>query len=323
MSAAEFLYDVAFSFLGEDEGTARRISDAVQGRVTTFMYSDPERQTFLAGRDGGERFAKVYGVEARTVVVLYRTGWGERGFTSAEANGIRNRAFEHGFDFTTFIPLDNPPTVPPWLPRNRLWLGLEQYGVQGAAAVIESRVQEAGGTPRREDAETVALAARRQLDAEAHRDAFLESAEGAAALVPEFWRIFAELERVTKLTPGVIEVPTRPADGSPRFAAATGARRVMFALDRRYSNTTLGSKLHVTEWGGEWWGWGAPEVGRHEHRYSFAPDMDAAGTLGWRLVGGDDAGFYTTADLAKWALKRIIARTTMQRAADRARREQS
>src|SRR5688572_23398106 len=106
------------------------------------MYSDTERQRMLAGRDGEVAFNEVFGRDARIVVVLYRQGWGERGFTHVEATAIRNRAFERGYDFTTFIPLDTPPTVPAWLPKTRIWVGLHRWGLDNAAAVIEARIQE-------------------------------------------------------------------------------------------------------------------------------------------------------------------------------------
>jgi hypothetical protein len=106
-------------------------------RLATFIYSDAKRQATLAGRDGEEAFSRVLGMEARTVVVLYREGWGEQGFTAVEATAIRNRAREVGYDFTTFIPLNKPPTVPRWLPQNRLWIGLERWGIEHAATVIE------------------------------------------------------------------------------------------------------------------------------------------------------------------------------------------
>lgn len=112
-----FQYDVAFSFLSQDETLAVDLNERLKDRLSTFIYSDRERQEALAGRDGEEAFSLAFGKHARTVVVLYRAGWGERGFTSAEATAIRNRAYEFGYDFTTFIPLDKPPTVPQWLPH--------------------------------------------------------------------------------------------------------------------------------------------------------------------------------------------------------------
>jgi hypothetical protein len=133
----EFLYDVAFSFLGRDEALAIQLNERLEGRLATFIYSDAKRQVNLAGRDGADAFSRVFGAEARTVVVLYREGWGDHGFTDVEATAIRNRAHEVGWNFTTFIPLDEPPLTPKWLPRARLWIGLKQYGLEHAATVIE------------------------------------------------------------------------------------------------------------------------------------------------------------------------------------------
>lgn len=58
--------------------------------------------------------------------MLYREGWGQRGFTSAEATALA-------------------PSEPALGRAGHLWIAT-------AAAVIESRVQEAGGTPKAETA---------------------------------------------------------------------------------------------------------------------------------------------------------------------------
>ena len=82
--------NVAFSLLGRDEPLARKLNDVLADRLKTFIYSDTDRQVkLLAGRDGEDAFARVFGAEARTVVVLYRTEWGEQGFTAVESTGIR------------------------------------------------------------------------------------------------------------------------------------------------------------------------------------------------------------------------------------------
>ncbi len=69
-----FRYDVAFSFLGQDEALARKLVEHLRDRLRVFIYSDAERQTKLSGRDGEEAFARIFGRESRTVVVLYRQG---------------------------------------------------------------------------------------------------------------------------------------------------------------------------------------------------------------------------------------------------------
>src|ERR1039458_4546278 len=97
MAAIAYEYDVAFSFLAQDELLATNLNDLLQDRLNTFLYS--KRQGELAGTDGEQTFNSVFGEKARVVVVLYRAGWGETPWTRIEETAIRNRAFEHGYDF--------------------------------------------------------------------------------------------------------------------------------------------------------------------------------------------------------------------------------
>ncbi|MCX6911329.1 MAG: hypothetical protein NTY01_25250 [Verrucomicrobia bacterium] len=69
MNTKNYKYDVAFSFLQEDEALAQQLSDLLKGRVTTFIYT--ERQKELAGTDGEQTFNRVFGQEARIVVILH------------------------------------------------------------------------------------------------------------------------------------------------------------------------------------------------------------------------------------------------------------
>lgn len=70
MSEKDYKYDVAFSFLQQDEELAMKLSQLLAGRLSTFVYS--RKQGEVAGSDGEQRFNKVFGEEARVVVVLYR-----------------------------------------------------------------------------------------------------------------------------------------------------------------------------------------------------------------------------------------------------------
>jgi hypothetical protein len=143
-----FEYDVAFSFNAMDEGIATQLNDLLAPRMKTFIYS--ERQREIAGTDGQESFSKVYGKTARIVVILYRPEWGETPWTRIERDAIKNRSLDEGWDFTTFVPTVEQPQMPPWLPKTRLYIGLQRWGVQGAASVIEARVAERGGSPHEE-----------------------------------------------------------------------------------------------------------------------------------------------------------------------------
>jgi hypothetical protein len=194
MKQNSFKYDVAFSFLAQDESIATELNDLLQDRLNTFLYS--KRQGEIAGTDGEETFNRVFSDESRTVVVLYRSNWGETLWTRIEKNAIRNRAYEHGYDFALFIPLDEPPTSPKWLPKTRLWIGLKRWGPQGAASVIEARVQEQGGEPHEENVQERAARLERSIKFAERRDKFLNSFEGVDLANKEFDFLHKELQHL-------------------------------------------------------------------------------------------------------------------------------
>src|ERR1700732_787174 len=134
----DFEYDVAFSFLAQDESVATELNDALSERVKTFFYSKQQEQ--LAGTDGEKTFNAVFGEKSRVVVILYRDTWGTNPWTRIEETAIRNRAHDEGYDFSLLVLLDNKSATPTWFPKTRIWIGFERYGVAGAAAVIEARI---------------------------------------------------------------------------------------------------------------------------------------------------------------------------------------
>jgi len=172
----EFEYDVAFSFTQQDETLAQQINDLLADRMKTFIYSD--RQKELAGTDGQETFSEVYGKTARIVVIFYRKEWGNTRWTGVEMNAIKNRSLNHGWNFTVFVPTEASPTMPPWVPETRLYVGLERWGINGAAASIEQRVREAGGQPHQETVIQRAARHARSRELVAKQKQFLSSDYG-------------------------------------------------------------------------------------------------------------------------------------------------
>src|SRR5262245_43998846 len=144
----EYKYDVAFSFLDQDEDLANSLSDLFEGRLKSFVYS--RKQVELAGTDGEATLNRVFAEEARIVVVLFRPGWGETSWTRIEQTAIQNRHFKDGYDFVTLVMLEKEVPAPNWLPKNRIWVGFDRVGLESTAAIIEARVQEAGGLVREE-----------------------------------------------------------------------------------------------------------------------------------------------------------------------------
>jgi hypothetical protein len=174
----EFEFDVAFSFLQQDETLAVKLNDLLRRQFRTFIYT--EHQKKLAGTDGEVTFNKVFGDEARAVAILFRDGWGETAWTRIEQTAIRNRAHDFGYDFAVFISLDG--SAPPrWVPRTRIYVGFERFGVDGAAAVLEARVVDLGGAAHPERLEDAAARKARELDFAQKSKTALEFDDGVRA----------------------------------------------------------------------------------------------------------------------------------------------
>jgi len=176
MTDVALKFDVAISFLASDEIIALELSAALSGGLTTFVYS--ERQKEIAGRDGLDEFTRIFRRVSGIVVILHRNTWGATRFTAVEQTAIRERGFQDTtWDFLVVATLDDSP-VPDWIPSSRIWVNLARFGVAGLAAVVEERFREQGGTPTVESAVAMAGRIKREEEAETSRLAFLYSQDG-------------------------------------------------------------------------------------------------------------------------------------------------
>ena len=195
-SDSQYKYDVAFSFLERDEPLAMQLSDLLQERLSCFIYSRAQER--LVATDGEATFATVFMAEARTAIILYRKEWGRTPWTRIEQTAIRNRAYDQGYDFALFIPLDERPHLPVWVPKTQIWVGLSRWGTEAAAGVIEAAVQRAGGEPRQESAVTKADRLKRRLRLEAERSAFLASPDAVVAADVERTQLNDEIQLLAR-----------------------------------------------------------------------------------------------------------------------------
>ncbi len=241
MTEPSYKYDVAFSFLAGDEALAMSINELIKDRLTSFIYS--KKQEELAGTDGEESFNTVFSTEARIVFVLYRNGWGETPWTRIEETAIKNRAFDDGYDFVIFAPLDKPPSIPKYLPKTRLWVGLDRWGIEGAASVIEARVQEVGGTPKQESAEDRVNRLSREINDEKERKSFLDSFDGVKLANDEVVNLFNTLQQAVQNNSDIY------IDSNARECIITGqGYRVRISWELSSSNTLENSSLYVSLW---------------------------------------------------------------------------
>lgn len=184
MKKNKYNFDIAFSFLNQDEELALNIYDLLKDSLNCFIYT--EQQKKLSGTNGETTFNSVFSKESRIVVILYRKDWGTTKWTRIEETAIRNRGFDNGYDFVILIPLDNNPKPPSWLPKNRLWIGLKRWGIESAASVIEARAQEMGGNIKVSSIADKTASIESEIKKQEEITNFLDTHEGREVAFAEF-----------------------------------------------------------------------------------------------------------------------------------------
>jgi hypothetical protein len=301
-----YTYDVAFSFLQQDEGVALEIADKLGEPYSTFIYS--EKQAELAGKDGEEKFNRVFGAEARIAAVLYRTGWGDASWTRIERTAIQNRALEEGYDFTVFIMLEAGTSLPPWVPKTRIWYNYHKFGAKGAAASLENRISEMGGNCRRETVGEQASRFERNLLAASRRRQFLESEAAVGPAEAEVTSLISEIDalakQITKDSP-VFRISVKLGGLSILLKVAGFLLRVEW--HRPYSNSIMHSVLRTALLESE------REFGiilrnsnyRTHFDNMFQFSLNESDESGWRHDSAQE-GFFTSSELADDLIRKLI-----------------
>lgn len=145
----EFKYDLAISFLFQDENLAKEIEVEISKYAKVFFF--PKKQKEVAARDGVDIFSEVFLKEARVNLVLYRQRWGKTNWTRVEESAIKQRTFFDSEERATnkwneliFVNLDKSE-VPSWVPPLYVYLDYSSYGFMELIGVIKRRIEELGG----------------------------------------------------------------------------------------------------------------------------------------------------------------------------------
>src|SRR5229473_3562707 len=103
-------YDVAVSFLVQDQRIAQALNDELEASgLNVFFF--PRKQEELAGTNGMESMRAPF-LEARVNVVLFRKPWGETPWTRVEDSAISERCFKGGWSSLMFVQLDKTSPLP-------------------------------------------------------------------------------------------------------------------------------------------------------------------------------------------------------------------
>jgi hypothetical protein len=245
-----YKYDLAFSFTYEDEPLAEQLYNLLKGRLSCFIYF--EKQDELAGRDGEDVFNRVFSKESRVVAILYSEKWGETKWTRIEQTAIKNRGYDEGYDFVILIPTKANLVPPKWLPKTKIWVGLERWGIEGAASNIESKVLEFNGTIKTESIADQVSREEREIREKAARERLLDSGEGLRLAFGEMRLIATEIQKFQ------IQIKSQSFDWHfiVRDNDAHGVDVIShgfyltFRYSEKYNNSTDGAKLSVELWDG-------------------------------------------------------------------------
>ena len=137
-------WDIALSLCKQDIEFARKLVKALNPGLKVFFYE--ENQEELISESGPEKFANIFKIESRVVVVLSRNEWSNTYYTEIERNSIIDRTSikNEGYNFLLIIPMEKDE-IPSWYPSTRIYLNPRRFTIEELAKFIEFKVIEEGG----------------------------------------------------------------------------------------------------------------------------------------------------------------------------------
>jgi hypothetical protein len=147
-----------------------------------------------SGRTGRITFSAVFKEQARSVAVLLRPEWGRTPWTRIEQNAIKDRAYDQGYHFATFIVTMPGTPIPSWLNKTHIWYDLQRFGLDGAAAVLARRIEERGGVAVEETLPDRAARLGRAQKFDREKKAFAASEEGVKASQAAYLRLISDIK---------------------------------------------------------------------------------------------------------------------------------
>lgn len=288
-------YDAAISFLSPDEPLARSVVDRIRPRMGE-IFAYYERQPELVGGDLLERFSRVFGHEARVVIVLYREGWGRTPYTAAEAEAIKKRGLTNAWRGIIFAKLDSFE-LPSWLPYTHAWHDFSAYGLEGLAAAIEHKVREAGGRVVDESLVEYAERIERREAWEKQRKTSSRQAESVAEAWRSVGEIFDKVEAIAMdIAKAAPALAVTIADRRREMATVYTHRsivRLVHAQDSGNWITESGLKLMVGDRSEP------PRYPSQTWTFELAPELE------WRWKD-DEGRLLTTAAVADETIRQLL-----------------
>jgi len=135
-----FLYDVAFSYAGEDREYVERVAKAVEGRIRVFY--DRHEQIDLWGKNLHTHLAEVYGQRSRFCVMFLSASYARKVWTNHERENAQARAFS---DHETYIlPARFDDTTIPGVLVTTGYVDLRSIAPEAFAELLVEKVRAVG-----------------------------------------------------------------------------------------------------------------------------------------------------------------------------------
>jgi hypothetical protein len=306
-------YDVAISFLADDEAIAAELNRQLSETMNVFFF--PRRQEELAGTDGMESMRKPFYEDSRLMVVLFRSRWGKTRWTAIEELAVKDACFNGEWNRLFFVALDRNSILPGWLPPHYVRYNWEDFGSNQIVGVIKARVLENGGKPSPMTAMKQAELFRKEEEYRAARNSIelrpgIPSVQAEAKALLE--AVKAKCDEIRDA--GHVDIDCElDARQLPRaLGCIITNRQVSLAAwwDQRYMNTIRdGAALHVREFNGPLL---LPsEAGRIYSVQAkllkdtiYKPDLFRTCELGWSSKNSDD--IISTSKMADYIVLQFI-----------------
>jgi hypothetical protein len=282
---------VAYSLLSKDLSIAHAIDDRLKPTLRTFLYDRKKEK--LLGSDGMDRFAVVFGEQARLTVILYSPGWGETRWTAFEQSHIKERALNSRMTSFIVVRLDDEvEALPKWIPENHLCASVPSDGIDGVAAVIRARAREKGAILRKESAAEYALRQKEQREAAAERESIENSARGVEEATQEVATLFDEMRRILEeIKAADPKIDLTFGESKDEFGMSSRNGSMSAVWEVRQMNTLRDSYLRVNSWDGRIQ---TPSSTRRaagsdwSGAIGYRPSLSETGTWVWRSDSGLD-----------------------------------
>lgn len=188
-------YDLAISFLAEDEPIAIELYNELSPMMNVFVYSEHKEE--LAGSDGVEVFRSIFKDRTKLIVILYREGWGKSQWTNLEEQAIKEYGLVHRWEGILLIKMDDSK-IPSWLPSTYIYLDFNKFTLEEIVGSIKFKTQERGSIFRPNTAIEKAKILENKTKFINQRNQFLNSNDGVNAALEEVTGLFDKIDHICK-----------------------------------------------------------------------------------------------------------------------------